>query len=298
MALQRWQAESGVEWNNGMGMRFCHSGQEPSRSLSAERSRSVIIPFPPFSPSGPSIPSITHVARPLAIASLASLARTGFVKRHGSAPNQPPTDDDSPRCALRCAPIVALGFSQCCCCEGKPGGGRHEHPWVRLSSHLVRSSHSYGSWPFPPCPALDLTAATLVGRGPRRTRIPSGMAGTARRPALRLRGVKRESPCPSGPPIGPSEDQLDGERDIDAASATVVLGLLDSIVSFLPHTSSTGLQRIGSHAVGIHSSPSSKLPLAASWPAGANVWGVTLARESTEHQRGPALSSAFKHAVI
>jgi hypothetical protein len=66
MALQRWQAESGVEWDNGMGMRFCHSGQEPSRSLSAERSRSVI-PFPPFSPSGPSMPSLTHVAQPLAI---------------------------------------------------------------------------------------------------------------------------------------------------------------------------------------------------------------------------------------
>lgn len=32
-------------------------------------------------------------------------------------------------CAVQCAPIVALGFSQCSCCEGKPGGGRHEHPW-------------------------------------------------------------------------------------------------------------------------------------------------------------------------
>jgi hypothetical protein len=131
----------------------------------AEASSFPSLPFPlralPYLPS-----PMSH--DPLAIASLASLARTGFVKRHGSAPNQP-TDDDSPRCALRCAPIVALGFSQCCCCcccEGKPGGGRHEHPWVRLSSHLVRSSHSYGSWPFPPCPALDLTAAALVGRGP------------------------------------------------------------------------------------------------------------------------------------
>jgi hypothetical protein len=130
---------SGVEWNTAMGMRFCHTGQEPSRSLSAERSRSVILrSLPPFSPSGPSMPSLTHVAPPLAIAiaiasraSRAGLARPGGVKRHGSAPVQP-TDDDSPRCALhqlRCATIVVLGFSQCSCCEGRPGGGRHEHPW-------------------------------------------------------------------------------------------------------------------------------------------------------------------------